>query len=508
MNVPATRAPCRLASAAPGLAARVDSRLLVQVRGRVDAGDAILQLAVEDYLKLPGPLDWPKPLFDFQRIGIRTLVSRDRLLLADDMGLGKTVQAVAALRILFHRSEVEDALIVVPAGLIPQWQQALREWAPELRVSTVHGSGSVRAWQWKASAHLFLTSYETLRSDLTDNPHSAPRRRTWGVALFDEAQKLKNRDTELARASKRIPRSRSWALTGTPLENRIDDLASICELVTPWRDGDVVPRFSPSPELLDRHGGIQLRRRKVDVLRELPEKTVIDVPVQLTGAQRQSYLGAEREGVFRLRELGETLRITHVLELITRLKQICNFCPETGESAKLLDLSERLETLVAEGHRALVFSQYADDRFGALRIAAEIPSFSPLTYTGALGADERRSTLARFRREPQHSALVLSLKAGGLGLNLQDASYVFHFDRWWNPAWERQAEDRVHRLGQRLPVTVYRYLSEGTIEQRIDEILRMKQTLFNTLVDGVSLDLPRLLTREEIFGLFGLAPRL
>ncbi|MQA89169.1 MAG: ATP-dependent helicase [Gemmatimonas sp.] len=484
--------------------ARLDPRLVFQTRGRLEPEEPALQIAIDEYLRLRGPLDWPHPFFEFQRFGIRTLASRDRLLLADDMGLGKTVQAVAALRILFHRREIEDTLAVVPAGLISQWQGALREWAPELRVSTIRGSATDRAWQWRAHVHVFLTSYETLRSDLTDNPHSAPRRRNWGVALFDEAQKIKNRETELARACKRVPRQRSWALTGTPLENRLDDLASICELVTPWRDGEPAVRFSPGPALLEHHSGIQLRRRKADVLRDLPAKSLIDVTLQLTSAQRETYLQAEREGVFRLHQLGATIRITHVLELITRLKQICNFCPQTGESAKISDLTERLATLVAEGHRALVFSQYADERFGAARVASEIRDFSPLAYTGALSTQERDDLVTRFRREPRHSALVLSLRAGGQGLNLQEASYVFHFDRWWNPAWERQAEDRTHRLGQRLPVTVYRYLCEDTIEERIDEILRSKQALFDTVVDDVSLDLPRLLTQAEIFGLFGL----
>jgi len=245
------------------------------------------------------------------------------------------------------------------------------------------------------------------------------------------------------------------------------------------------------------------------VLTELPEKTLIDVSLQLSGAQRRAYVRAEQEGVFRLRELGETIRITHVLELIPRLKQICNFCPETGESVKLADLLERMETLASAGHRALAFfSQYADDRFGARRIASELRQFSPLAFTGALNAEERDLLLSRFRTETRHSALVLSLKAGGQGLNLQQASYVFHYDRWWNPAWERQAEDRAHRLGQSLPVTVYRYLCEDTIEQRIEEILRNKQWLFDTVVDTVSLELPRVLTRAEIFGLFGLSPPL
>jgi SNF2 family DNA or RNA helicase len=199
-----------------------------------------------------------------------------------------------------------------------------------------------------------------------------------------------------------------------------------------------------------------------------------------------------------------TIPITHVLELILRLKQICNFCPASGESAKLDDLAERIETLSAEGHKALIFSQFADDRFGASRIAGELAATAPLTYTGDLDAATRTAVLDRFRSSREHTALVLSLKAGGQGLNLQEASYVFHYDRWWNPAWERQAEDRVHRPGQTLPVTVYRYICEETIEQRIDEILLQKQALFDTVVDAVSLDLPAPLSRDDIFGLLGL----
>jgi SNF2 family DNA or RNA helicase len=209
--------------------------------------------------------------------------------------------------------------------------------------------------------------------------------------------------------------------------------------------------------------------------------------------------------VRQLSELGGSLRLEHVFELITRLKQICNFDPASGRSAKLDDLEQRLATLTAEGHRALVFSQFADARFGARAIGVRLTRFRPLVYTGELSPRQRDEVLEQFRTNPEHRLLVLSLRAGGQGLNLQEASYVFHLDRWWNPAVERQAEDRSHRLGQTQPVHVYSYICEETIEERIDAILRAKERLFADLVDEVSLDPRTALSGSELFGLFGLA---
>jgi hypothetical protein len=466
----------------------------------------VLQPPLESYLGRRSAIEWPRPFFPYQLDGIRALVEREVLLLADDMGLGKTIQAVAALRILIHLRRVESALLVVPAGLVTQWQAALREWAPELRVSTVRGQSHERSWQWQAPAHVYLTSYETLRSDFTGSRRSPPRRRTWDLVLLDEAQRIKNRDSELARVCKQLPRRRAWALTGTPLENHAEDLASICEFLTPWEEGERLPRLVPGRELAALHATLQLRRKKAEVLRQLPAKSIVEVGVQFGPAQRESYHRAERDGVVWLRRLGAAARITHVLELITRLKQICNFCPATGESAKLLDLEERLDTLADEGHKALVFSQYADDRYGVHALARRLQRFHPIAYTGGLSAAERDRAIAAFKRRQESRALILSLRAGGQGLNLQEASYVFHFDRWWNPATERQAEDRAHRLGQQLPVTVYKYICEDTVEERIDRVLRRKQALFDQLVDDVSIDLARHLTQDELFGLFGLDP--
>jgi SNF2 family DNA or RNA helicase len=296
-------------------------------------------------------------------------------------------------------------------------------------------------------------------------------------------------------------------LTGTPLENRLDELASLCEFLEPWRTGQPPRRLSPGRELLRLHATLQLRRKKAAVAADLPDRTIIDVDIELTDEQRSTYDRAEREGVVYLRSLGRDLRIEHVLELITRLKQICNICPRTEESAKLLDLEDRVDELLQEGHRALIFSQYADDRFGAQAIARRLARFRPHLLTGALTPDERDRVVSGFKRESGAGLLILTLQVGGHGLNLQEASYVFHFDRWWNPAVERQAEDRAHRIGQTLPVTIYRYLAHDTIEERIAEILRGKQALFDAFVEDVSIDVPASLSRDELLQLFDLGPR-
>jgi SNF2 family DNA or RNA helicase len=162
----------------------------------------------------------------YQLVGVRELVSRDSLLLADDMGLGKSTMSLAAIRILVRQRRITSALVVVPAGLISQWRVEARRWAPELRVSSVHGAQSDRGWQWRTPAHVYLTSYETLRADFSDNPH-APAARLWDLVVLDEAQRIKNAATDVARTCKRLRRKRQWAITGTPLENSPEDLISI-----------------------------------------------------------------------------------------------------------------------------------------------------------------------------------------------------------------------------------------------------------------------------------------
>jgi SNF2 family DNA or RNA helicase len=427
-------------------------------------------------------LSRPYPLFSYQRAGIDKLLAASSVLLADEMGLGKTIQAIAALRLLVSRGEARRALIVCPAGLILQWRRQLRLWAPELAISTVVGSAEQRLAAWRRDANVFLTSYDSLRGDLWISGDGGPAKRRWDVVVIDEAQRIKNPKADIAIAVKRLDRARSWALTGTPVENRLDDLISVLEFTAPGR-------FDPDSmavglrRLLDE---VQLRRRRREVLPDLPPKFVSTVIVELMESQKRAYRRAEEEGVVWLRSLGTELRISHVLELILRLKQICNFCPESGGSTKFIDLRNRIGGLIGSGEKVLLFSQFVAEPFGARRLARELADFRPLLLIGALDPNSRAALVAEFERDPSRHLMILSLRAGGLGLNLAAASCVFHFDRWWNPAVETQAEDRVHRIGQRRPVQVFAYLCADTIEERIDEILAEKRALFADLVDGVT----------------------
>ena len=454
---------------------------------------------------LPGPnsiLRWPNDLMPFQLDGVRTLLQSAKLLLADDMGLGKTIQVIVALRILFVQRAIESALIVAPASVLDQWRQELHKWAPELRGMTIRGNVMERGWLWKEEVHVAIVSYETLRSDLGDNLQSPVRGKTWDVLVADEAQRIKNRNAT-STAVKAVQRHRSWALTGTPVENNEEELASVVEFVD---HGDRVSqdRYYPGLKLRERHRELQLRRKKGDVLQDLPPKLTTKLPIELLPSQRKSYDRALHEGIVHLRALGAEVRVQHVLELISRLKQICNADPATGKSSKFEDIRQRIDTLAGQDHRAIVFSQYTTSGFGVDGISEMLRDFNPLVFTGALALEEKRDVIRRFRADDGHRVLVVSLRAGGVGLNLQEASYVFHLDRWWNPAVERQAEDRSHRYGQTVPVHVFKYSCIDTIEERIDRILEQKQELFNELVDDVSMDLAATLSADELFGLVGL----
>ena len=459
-------------------------------------------------------LEWPGELMPFQRDGVQALLNNPRLLLADDMGLGKTLQAIAAIRIIRAQGngDRQPCLIVAPASLLDQWRREIAKWAPELSAIIIRGSAANRSWQWQAERDITLVSYDTLRSDFDGTAQSPVGRKAWDVVVADEAQRIKNRN-DTSEALKGLHRTRSWALTGTPIENHEEELASILEFVdhnenhTGAGNGAGMPRrYRPGVELLSRHRELQLRRKKGDVLEDLPPKQVSKLTINLKPRQRSSYDKAEEDGVIYLKNLGSEVTVRHVLELITRLKQICNADPKTGESSKLEDIRDRIEQLAAQGHKALVFSQYTNDTSGVAAAANYLQEFNPLTLTGDMPQEQRTAAVDRFKTSAEHKALILSLRAGGLGLNLQEASYVFHLDRWWNPALERQAEDRSHRIGQTVKVNVIKYSCVNTIEERIDNILERKQDLFDHLIDDVSLDLSAQLSREDLFGLFGLEP--
>jgi SNF2 family DNA or RNA helicase len=224
-----------------------------------------------------------------------------------------------------------------------------------------------------------------------------------------------------------------------------------------------------------------LRRRKEDVLDELPPKRLADRWLTLTPPQAAAYERAEKKGVAYLRDLGRQITITHVLALITRLKQICNFDPQTEQSCKLDYLREAIEEIAVSGEKALVFSHFVQT-IEFLR--DKLSDFSPVVYKGGMSPSQKDAAVGEFTEKPDRPVMLISLKAGGLGLNLQAASWVFHYDRWWTPAAERQAEDRAHRIGQSKALMIERLMCEDTIEERIHRIQQRKQRIIDDLVEA------------------------
>jgi hypothetical protein len=286
------------------------------------------------------------------------------------------------------------ALVVVPSGLVMQWRRQLREWAPELSLSTCTGPPENRRGRWRAPAQVYLTSFDALRGDMALPAPLGPRHRGWAVVVADEAQRIKNAHTAISAMVKALPRRRAWALTGTPLENRPDDAASILDFVAPGLY-DPAHMVAGLRRVLSQ---VQLRRRRADVLHDLPPKTVFELAPELLPQQRAAYEVAQREGLVWLRSLGTELRIVHVLELILRLKQICNACPRTGVSAKLDDLLPRLHQVAEAGEKALVFSQFVAAPFGAEAVAAAMKPLNPVLLTGRMSIAARDDAVAQYIR--------------------------------------------------------------------------------------------------------------
>ena len=411
-----------------------------------------------------------------------------------------TAQAILSLRLLFHQGLIRSGLIVCPKPLVHNWCRELKLWAPDLPYEVFPSEAELRRTVWTVSnCPLKIINYEALTrdADLAADPKVY-----FDAVVIDEAQRIKNCDSKTARAVRGLNRARSWALTGTPIENHADDLINIFAFVDPGR----VPADTPPKRLAQLTSDCILRRTKDDVLTAdgMPPKIMRDLSVDLTPAQAEAYELAEKEGVVHLNELGETITVQHVFQLVMRLKQICNFDPRTGESAKLEQLLTDMEEVAENGRKAIIFSQWVEP---LQVLATALDRFGPLQYHGRIPQKDRTPILDQFQADPTKHVLLMSYGSGSVGLNLQFSNYVFLFDRWWNPAVEDQAINRAHRIGQKYPVTVTRFLSEGTIEARIAIILDAKRKVFNDLLAQADKPANLGLTEDDVFGLFDIQAR-
>jgi len=447
----------------------------------------------------------------YQQVGVRWLHLLSQLglgaCLADDMGLGKTIQVLALLLVL-QRMQGESrrpSLLVAPASLLANWAAEIDRFAPGLRAMIAHTS-AMTADELKSmpqsrldALDLVITSY----GSLLRIPWLATR--SWHLAVLDEAQAIKNSEAKQTRAAKMLQARARIALTGTPIENRLGDLWSIFDFINPGLLGSAKEFSTYTKRLADQpqnpYGPLRdlvrpyiLRRLKTDrnVIADLPDKTEVKAFCHLSRKQAALYEQAVGELALGLEDAEGIRRRGLVLAFLMRFKQICNHPSQwlgdgawaEDDSGKWARLREIAEVIAAKQEKALVFTQFREVTAPLAAFLGGVFGRPGLVLHGETEVRKRKDLVKRFQEDESVPFFVLSLKAGGSGLNLTAAAHVIHFDRWWNPAVENQATDRAFRIGQTKNVLVHKFVCRGTVEEKIDALIESKKQLARDLLEG------------------------
>ncbi|HEX4136781.1 MAG TPA: DEAD/DEAH box helicase [Bryobacteraceae bacterium] len=464
----------------------------------------------------------------YQQTGVRWLHLLTRLglgaCLADDMGLGKTIQ-VLGLLLLMQREKRRPSLLIVPASLLANWTSEIERFAPGLKIRIAHPSatdaGDFRNLRPEAlrDTDLVITTYgSVLRAQwMTEMP--------WCLAILDEAQAIKNPGAKQTRAVKNLRTEARLALTGTPIENRLGDLWSLFDFINPGLLGrpkeftSFAKRLANGPHA--SYGPLRelvrpyiLRRLKTDrtVIADLPDKTEIQAFCPLTRSQAALYGQSVEELAGLIAKTSGIQRKGLVLSFLMRFKQICNHPSqwlgdgswEEAESGKWARLREIAEVVAAKQEKMLVFTQFREITGPLAGFLGLVFGRPGLVLHGETGVKSRGELVRRFQEDESVGFFVLSLKAGGTGLNLTAASHVVHFDRWWNPAVENQATDRAFRIGQTKNVLVHKFVCRGTVEEKIDALIESKRSLSRELLEGGADTLLTEMNDEELLKLVAL----
>lgn len=419
--------------------------------------------------------------------------------LADDMGLGKTIQVLALLQARREAGAAGRALLIVPTSLLHSWQMQAAQFTPDLRLVVLHGTGRAALREEALHADLVVTTYPLLARD-----HDWLAATEWPLVILDEAQTLKNPASQMAKSLRNIPAKGRLALTGTPLENSLQDLWTLIDWGNPGLLGDRKGFQKLFRTPIEKHGDavaqsrlnrrlrpFMLRRTKEQVATELPPKTEILERVDLSKPQQALYEAVRSTMDARVREAisarGLAAAQITVLDALLKLRQVCcdpalvktDAARAVADSAKRSRLRELLAELVAEGRRVLVFSQFVE----MLRLIEADLAAAGIPHLTLTGQTQKRADVLESFAKGTAPVFLLSLKAGGLGLTLTEADTVILYDPWWNPAVERQAMDRTHRIGQDKPVFVHRLVAAGTVEEKILDMQSRKQALADALFD-------------------------
>ncbi len=502
----------------------------VETSGWLD--DLMQQLQAGDRLhELPPPRGFVGQLRPYQVRGYSWLAFLRKwglgACLADDMGLGKTIQAIA---LVLHERETGNghrtqdgpgpALVLCPTSVVGNWKREVQRFAPSLRVLVHHGSGRARGDEFAAAAQqhdVVISTYGLARRDVDDMTQVQ-----WSSVFLDEAQNIKNPSAKQTQAVRKLSAANRVALTGTPVENRLSELWSIMQYLNPgflgsqtgFRQDFALPIERYQDQIATQRlkglvGPFILRRLKTDptVIQDLPDKQEMKVYCNLTPEQTTLYEAVVKESLERIASASEEgiERRGVVLGALMRLKQVCNHPTQflgdgsalPGRSGKLNRLGEMLEEALSIGDRALVFTQFAQMGHMLRAHLGALFGLEVIFLYGGTPQKQRDRMVARFQQvRGGPEIFILSLKAGGTGLNLTAANHVFHFDRWWNPAVEDQATDRAYRIGQTRDVQVHKFICAGTLEERIDELIESKKALAESVVGAGESWLTELSTDE------------
>lgn len=455
----------------------------------------------------PVPAMLQAQLRDYQYEGFRWMVRQTGwgagVCLADDMGLGKTVQAIA---FLLHRAQMGPSLVVAPASVIPNWCSELKRFAPTLKVSVLNKAADRKALITEAADNeVVLSTY-----GLLVNEEESLVGKVWNVVCLDEAHTIKNRDTKMSRVTMQLQASARLILTGTPIQNHLGELWNLFSFINPGLLGSYeqfhTKFIAPIEVAIDKERQLQLkrivqpfmlRRTKAEVIEELPEKMEITIPVELSDEEMAAYEVIRRKAKSMLEE--ENKVSVSTLAEITKLRQAACSVALTnkkwkGETTKIQILLNQIDEIKTGQNRMLIFSQFTS--FLELVRKKLDERHEPYLYLdGSVSMKQREMLVKRFQNG-ECPLFLISLKAGGLGLNLTGANYVIHLDPWWNPAIEQQATDRAYRIGQERNVTVYRLIAQHTIEEKIVRLHHTKRDLADSLLEGA--DLAGKLTEKEL----------
>ncbi|MBA3922080.1 MAG: DEAD/DEAH box helicase, partial [Nostocaceae cyanobacterium] len=459
---------------------------------------------------LPTPKGFQGELRPYQQRGAAWLAFLERwglgACLADDMGLGKTIQFIAFMLHLKEEEAIEKpTLLVCPTSVLGNWEREVKKFAPTLKVVVHHGDKRAKGKAFVEAVQkqdLVVTSYALIQRDLK-SLQSLP----WQMIVLDEAQNIKNSEAKQSQAVRQLEATFRIGLTGTPVENRLQELWSILDFLNPGYLGTrsffqrrfamPIEKYGDVASLTQLRSLVQpfiLRRLKTDrsIIQDLPEKQEMTVFCGLSSEQATLYQQVVEASLAEIDSSDGLQRRGMILALLVKLKQICNHPAQYNkentlakprQSGKLLRLQEMLEEALSEGDRALIFTQFAE--WGKLLkpyLEKQLGRETLFLY-GSTSKKQREEMVDRFQHDPQGPpVMILSLKAGGVGLNLTRANHVFHFDRWWNPAVENQATDRVFRIGQSKNVQVHKFVCTGTLEEKIHDMIESKKQLADQVV--------------------------